>query len=671
MVRGRRGIVPVAILAVLLTGDRARAERDGLAAAPPVTLPTFELDEPIVPLGEEHEDDASLAEHAEEVSAITIKARLDEQKHAVVATETLRWKNVSRVPVRTLPVHAYLNAFKNESSVFLRSHLGAGRADRKPTEYGHLDITALAMDGRDLLPALSKTSPDDPDDETDLSLELPEAVQPGATVTLEIAFTAQLPSIVARTGHLGSFHMVAQWFPKIARLAKNGTFERFPFHRLSEFSADFGRYDVTMDVPATFEVGATGKRTEDARVGGRRVVRHVASDVHDFAWTAWDGFETHETTVDGVAVRFLSPKGHDEVRRRQLAGLRVGLRCYGARYGKYPYDVLTIVHPPKDADEAGGMEYPTLITTGGSWLGPPGVRFPEGLVVHEFGHQHFFGLVATNEHAFPFLDEGLNSYAETVCMEDAWGKGALAEGLGFGVSGATAHREGALRVGHDDVVARDAGTFATGRHYGRLVYSRTAALLLSLRGAYGPEVVDRALARYMRAYRWKHPDPRHLLAAFGDVGGDAVQENLRRGLYERGWVDYAVSDLSSLPRTEAKGVFDRNGRREVKTGSVSLGGYDSEVLLVRRGTLALPVKVELGFADGSRTRFVWSAEDAWAKHRVESKSELVWAVVDPDHEIVLDERFDNNAVSARPRSFAPSVWERVTYLGALAALLAP
>ncbi len=671
MARRGRALVALALGALVTTGDAALAQHAELVRAPEITWPSFEPDEPITPLGAELEDDASLPVHAEEVHQTTIRARLDEEKHAVTGATTVRWKNVSRAPVTTLPLHAYLNAFKNEGTVFLRSRLGAGRGGRRPTEFGYLDIHELSIDGVDATAALSKTTLDDPDDETDLSLALPTAVAPGDTITLDVRFTAQLPSIVERTGHYGSFHMVGQWFPKIARLRKDGSFERFPFHRLSEFSADFGRYDVTLDVPAAFVVGATGRRVEEHVSGARKTVRYAAADVHDFAWTAWDGFEESTTSVDGVEVRWLGPRGYDAARRRQLDGVRVGLRCYGARYGRYPYDVLTVVHPPKGADEAGGMEYPTLITTGGPWYGPPGVRLPEALAIHEFGHQHFYGLVATDEHASPFLDEGLNSYAEAACMADAWGPGSLVDALGVRVSDEAVQREGALRVGHDDAIARDAGTFPTSRHYGRLVYSRTAALLLSLRGAYGPEIVDRALARYARAYRFKHPDPRHLLAAFGDVGGDAVRESLRIGLYERGWVDYAASDLYSLPRTEAKGVFDRHGKREVLTAGASLGGFDSEVLLVRRGTLVLPVTVELAFADGTKSRFVWDAIEPWAKRRLESSAELVSAVIDPDHVIVLDERFDNNAVSSRPGVFSTRAWERITYLGALAALFAP
>ena len=42
------------------------------------------------------------------------------------------------------------------------------------------------------------------------------------TLTLDIDFQDKLPRVVERTGWLGKFHLVAQWFPKIAVLELPG-----------------------------------------------------------------------------------------------------------------------------------------------------------------------------------------------------------------------------------------------------------------------------------------------------------------------------------------------------------------------------------------------------------------------------------------------------------------
>ena len=292
-------------------------------------------------------------------------------------------------------MHLYLNAFKNQSSVFMRAPIGGFRGNRIPSDWGSIDLKKLVLvDGEtkdDLLGKVELKRPGD-EDETDARIPLPREVAPGEEITLEVEWVDKMPTIVERTGYDGSFHMIGQWFPKIAKLEADGTFAHFPFHHLGEFYSDYGTYDVTIDVPDGFVVGATGPAVETKKEGGRLVQRHVQRDIHDFAWTAWDKFQVRKETIHGVDVTVLAPPGYDDHVERELETMRFALPHFGARYGKYPYPVLTLVHPPASASEAGGMEYPTLITTGQpSWL-PRGLWFVETVTIHEFGHQYFYGL---------------------------------------------------------------------------------------------------------------------------------------------------------------------------------------------------------------------------------------------------------------------------------------
>src|SRR5262249_36925013 len=148
----------------------------------------------------------------------------------------------------------------------------------------------LGADEADLWAKAELKRPGD-DDETDVRVSLPKPVRPGETIQLEMAWDDKLPSIVERTGYEGTYHFVAQWFPKIARLEPDGTWAHFPFHHLAEFYADFGSYDVTLDVPTGYTIGATGPTVESKVDGGRRIERHVQENIHDFAWTAFDRWE--------------------------------------------------------------------------------------------------------------------------------------------------------------------------------------------------------------------------------------------------------------------------------------------------------------------------------------------------------------------------------------------
>ena len=66
------------------------------------------------------------------------------------------------------------------------------------------------------------------------------------------------------------------------------------------------------------------------------------------------------------------------------------------------------------------MEYPTLITAFGADDTTPGYDL-ERTVVHEIGHQYFYGMVASNEFEEAWLDEGFTSYAEDKLMEQEYG----------------------------------------------------------------------------------------------------------------------------------------------------------------------------------------------------------------------------------------------------------
>lgn len=314
------------------------------------------------------------------------------------------------------------------------------------------------------------------------------------------------------------------------------------------------------------------------------------------------------------------------------------------------------------------MEYPTLITTGGHWSGPPGVRLTEGLVIHEFGHQHFYGLLASNEQRSPFLDEGLNTFAEDLCAAERYGEGSAVDTPFIKLDSAQINRARALPLGHDHPIAATAPSFPTARHYGALVYGRTATLLHTLRNVYGEAAFDRTLGRYARAYRFRHPSRGDFLDALRQGLGPEAAENARVALEDRGYVDFAALHLDSVKERSPSGVFDRGGQRETVAGTET-GSFVSSVTVVRRGTLTLPVDVRLDFEDGTSRIVRWTPKPGdvpSARLPVRSASRLIHAQIDPDQRILLDERRDNDGVGDRTHHLAPRVAETTAFLLGLA-----
>jgi hypothetical protein len=612
----------------------------------------------------------AMAARADHVASYTLTARLDADTHIVRASGTLIWKNTASVPADEIWLHLYLNAFKNDRTLFLRSPFGAGRSADRATEWGYLDVRRLVargLGGVDLWPRAARHSPGDPDDQTDIRVPLPEPVAAGETLTLELEFEAKLPAIVERVGHAGSFHFVGQWFPKLARRESDGSWAHFAFHPQAEFYADYGRYDVTIDVPESMLVGATGARSEERLANGRRIVRHQADGVHDFAWTAWDGFREQRERIDGTQVILLHPPGHDENARVTLAALRHALPRMNQLYGAYPHPVLTVVHPPEHARNAGGMEYPMLITTGGPWYAAiSGVRAIEAVTVHELGHQWFQGLVGTNEHAWPFLDEGLTTAIESSALEAAHGPGSLVDWPWLSISGDAVRRALAASHGHDQVIASPASSFASFPQIGALVYARTATVLRTLGNVYGSDRLEAALGRYARAQRFRHPRPEHLSSSVRELLGAQAEQNLERALFERGWVDYAARGLRSAAVRDPAGIFERESGRETLSPPDSRppNEWESRVLVLRRGTLVFPVEVELWLEDGTRVRKRWDGQGSSTAITHRGPSPAVAALVDPDRRILIDDNLLNNAASTS--TSVPRIWERAIYWSELA-----
>jgi hypothetical protein len=397
------------------------------------------------------------------------------------------------------------------------------------------------------------------------------------------------------------------------------------------------------------------------------VVRHEIESVHDFAWSAWDQFQQRVESIDGVEVRLLHPPGHGRNAEVTLDTLRFALPHFSHRYGDYPYPVLTVVHPPEHARNAGGMEYPTLITTGGPWYTSLlGVRSVEAVTVHELGHQWFYGLLASDEHSWPFLDEGLTSYAESVALSERFGNGSLFSLAGIQLSETYGMRALAAAFGKDEPAAQPAANFASFRTLGAIVYARTATIFQTLANVWGPDRLDRALGHYARQHRFAHPRPDQLLSAIEQhVGADAARY-ARTALFDRGSVDYAVTSVESARAAQPAGEFDDDAGRhlvEPKPPEES-SGWQSRVVVVRRGSLELPVEVELIDDDNVSQRRQWNGRGAFMAFEHRGARPIVAAVVDPERRVLLDDNLSNNANSREPPGL-PRVTERASYLAQL------
>ena len=176
----------------------------------------------------------------------TIDVRLDARARTLAGRGTLVWTNITSVPVSDLQFHLYYNAWRNTDSTWMREHRLTTwwpEVDaRRPEDFAAIDVSSLrlirsASAPSDLINAIRFISPDDgnPDDRTVMAVALPAAVEPGQTITIDMAWTARIPRPFARTGAIGNYFFIAQWFPKIGVLDPTGKWNCHQFHLGTEF----------------------------------------------------------------------------------------------------------------------------------------------------------------------------------------------------------------------------------------------------------------------------------------------------------------------------------------------------------------------------------------------------------------------------------------------------
>ena len=625
-----------------------------------------------------------------------IDVRLDVVKKELTGSEHVVWTNPSTDTVTDLWFHLYLNAFRSDRTTFFKESGGQLRGDYMPEDgWGWTDLKSIRLaDGMDLLPVARFEQPDDGngEDRTVLRVPLPQPVPAGGSIAIDIAWHAKLPKVFARTGYARDFFLVGQWFPKLAvyepagvRGRKVGGWNCHQFHANSEFYADFGRFDVRMTVPSTFIVGATGERVgADAHPNGTTTYHYVQDGVHDFGWTADPRFvevtdtfsaardvtqdEYRHTAVtlgrsvdslrlSDISIRLLMQPGRTPQIARYLAAAKLAIKWFGLWYGPYPYRTLTIVDPPSDAPGAEGMEYPTFITGGTmpllNWWPLSHVREPEEVIVHEYAHQYWYGLVASNEFEEPWLDEGFTSYSTGQAMELAFGTASTLIDLPF----FKVSERDLLRLTNSpehrfDRVRQPAWTYSPGE-YPFYAYEKPELVLRTLEHMIGRQAMARVMRTYQERWRYRHPSSDDFYTVASEVSNRDLRGYFSQVVDAPGIVDYDVSSLTSHPIGRASaGTVGRTA----PDGGEAVTAWRSKVVITRRGDVILPVQLLLTYADGKRERVTWDGRDRWTAITREGPSPIASAVLDPDDALPLDANVLNNGRRKSPDVRVASSW---------------
>lgn len=527
-------------------------------------------------------------EYFQQHVAYDIHVKLDDQAYVLRASEEIVYTNNSPDTLTFLYFHLWPNAYRNHKTALAKQLIRMGNtslAFAPQEDLGYIDSLAFTLDGKPCVWEFDEEHIDI----CKILLERP--LLPGQQVTVATPFKVKLPSgHISRLGHLGQTFQITQWYPKPAVYDTAG-WHPMPYLTQGEFYSEFGSFDVHIELPENYTVGATGdlqtqseidrlerlaqetetwidarKQNDDwqdyreemacpASSESFKTLHYHQEKVHDFAWFADKRFHVLKGEVElphtGNTCTLWTMFTNRQARlwAESIEYMHDAVYYYSLWNGDYPYAHATAVDGTISA--GGGMEYPN-VTVIGSAQSPLSL---ETVIMHEVGHNWFYGILGSNERDHAWLDEGINSYNEQRYLSTKYPNGGLYS---------TSPPEGFTRfIGLHHYGLKDQHYFVhmlrarpnrdqplnirsdlySDLNYGVIVYSKSAVFLNYLRHYLGDSVMDSAMHFYFDENKFKHPAPQSFEYAIEYTSGQDLDWFFKDVITTTGKLDYGIQKV--------------------------------------------------------------------------------------------------------------------------------
>jgi hypothetical protein len=535
-----------------------------------------------------------------------IKARLDERRHRITASQTITYTNRSPDPLKYLWLQLDQNIFK-EGSIARRSEVAANAGTRRDATAAGDTLSLAAMRrhhafedreyGYEIGPLTDSAGRRLPTtlNDTMLRIDLPQPLRPGQSVQFSFDFAFNIVDEAAIGARSGYEHFprndtyqyfLAQWFPRLAAYTDYTGWQHKQFLGRGEFTLEFGDYDVELTVPADHIVASTGvlqnpdavltptqrarlKRAETSdrpvfivtpeealeneRQGteATRTWRFKAENVRDFAWASsrkyiWDAMGHRQKDAARpfvMAMSFYPNEGEPIWSKYSTEAVVHTMEVYSRYSFAYPYPVAISVN----SWERGGMEYP-MITFNGYRPTPD-----EKTGTSTYSRSTKYGLIGVIIHEIGHI------YFPMIVNSDERQWSWMDEGLNTFLE-YLAEIEWDARYPtfgeHTNLLAdipdymRSANQVPIMTNsesivqFGPNAYSKPAAALAVLRElVMGRELFDHAFREYATRWRFKRPTPADFFRTMEDASAVDLDWFWRGWFYGTDHVDVAVSEI--------------------------------------------------------------------------------------------------------------------------------
>ncbi|NNC49772.1 MAG: M1 family metallopeptidase [Flaviramulus sp.] len=651
--------------------------------------------------------------------------RLDEDKNQIFGDEKITYHNNSKDYLEYLWVQLDQNMRARDSktpditsesfSSAINSAERFTKANLKKRFDGGFNIDYVKNnDGSDLPFTINQTM---------MRINLPKPLAPNEVFKFQIKWWYNVNNHVLDGGRSGyeafpdgnSTYVIAQFFPRLCVYDNVEGWQNMQFWGRSEFALEFGDYDVKLTVPADHKLEATGvlqnpketltkeqlKRFEVAKKSFKDPVFIVtqeeaeaaekvkssnlktwhfkANKVRDFAFATsrkfiWDAMAVDINGRSVMAISLYSKEGNPLWEEHSTRVVANTLEEYSKLTFDYPYNKAVSVHAEM------GMEYPMICFNYGR-PNPDGTyserlkRGMIGVITHEVGHNFFPMIVNSDERQWTWMDEGLNSFVETLAELDYdpnFITGNLPKDIIPYMGGDQSYLSPIMS--HGDYV----------HQFGPNAYTKPAAGLYMLRQTImGPELFDYAFRTYSQRWMFKHPTPADFFRTMEDASAMDLDWFWRGWFYTTDYTDIGVKEvkqyyLTDKPSkeaielakryrmnlddykdkliyfaqaedgvipTDAKNITDfevltnhLEGLSETeKSNLLDAPKYYYEVTFEKPGGLVMPIILEVTFEDGTKERQtfpaqIWRYNENEVKKVFRTGKAITSIVVDPDLE---------------------------------------
>lgn len=552
-----------------------------------------------------------------------IDVTLDDKSHFLNGVEEIEYINNSKDNLSYIILHIWPNAYRDNGSALATQLDENGEVDfhfANAIDRGYIDSLDFEVDNKKVSYTLYDEQPDI------IKIELPEELLPGNAVVIKTPFRVKIPKgIYSRLGHIGESYQITQWFPKPAVYDTAG-WHPIPYLSQGEFFSEYGNYDVKITLPRNYVLGATGDlvngeqeiafldsivaKTEEmvannsfpVNKAGGPVMKFPESDVttktlyfhqenvHDFAWFADKRYNVLKGEVElphskrKVTTWAMFTNNEADLWTKSIEYLNDATHYYSLWTGDYPYNHVTAVDGSISA--GGGMEYPNITVIGESYT----AQGLEQVIVHEVGHNWFYGILGSNERENAWMDEGLNTFTENRYTETKYPDSKMDFGLPSGIMKKVGLDQYGPRGMYDigyifnarrnyDQAIQTRSDLFTPTNYGAIVYGKTGIGFDYLLAYLGDELFDKCMHAYFQEWKFKHPQPEDVERIFERESGKDLSWLFDDYIKTTQKMDYGISKVKSK-------------------------GDSLEVTIKNKASISAPVSVT-SFSKGVQSSVLW------------------------------------------------------------------